>query len=276
MTALTLLLTMTQFLDETEAQFKAGKKGALVKEGHPHHRVWVDLHYKTEEKFEKSRECLEFIKENIEFSEEAFGIVKKALSELDTFKDEEKESTLLQAIQAHDIFKLSNDGFVYFRKKFHPIETEKANQAMMIDLQYRRALLRMNEQDLYHHSNWTKEKLDDPEFFEIACLYAVTGWVASSLRYKNSAKDFYIANREKFALPKKADGFILSALIEIEDGMIKEDSGEENVVGELGTSRKLDDDRLPVGSTAVIDLTEADIMEGVIAEINDSPTAVEG
>ncbi len=146
---------------------------------------------------DKTREYLDYVEEHIENVRMSFVELNDKCQGQWWIVDDETWHTLRNQIEYHDISKLSAAELVQYRDKFYPVDGEKvgvrvgAGMPCGIDDQFSNAWEHHKECNSHHHEV-VKDHID--------VLHMVIDWMAMSLKFGDTPRQYYEANKDRIKL----------------------------------------------------------------------------
>ena len=142
----------------------------------------------------KIKEYTEYIKEHKENVIKCFDTYIDIIKEvLDCDIDKVKRN-----VEIHDDSKFSNEEFEYYRQFFYPIDGEKKDKTIMNNGWLNH--IRLNK---HHWNYWVIVDAEGVTALDMPVEYIaemILDWLAMSMKFNNSVKDFYKNNVDKMVL----------------------------------------------------------------------------
>ena len=162
------------------------------------------------------REYLDYIEEHYDNVQKAWKIIQEKCSDMKFIYDDFSFYILNNDIKNHDESKLDKEEFQYYRQYFFPTEKEEfiANSCngMSVKDYYKdnfNIAWEMHKAHNQHHwQTWTRINYHYPEQLTINCVHMVVDWIAMSIKFGDTAKDYYEKNKDEIKLPDWAVEFI--------------------------------------------------------------------
>lgn len=170
------------------------------------------------ELIEKTREYLDYIEEHYNNVQKAWELVQEKCSDMKFVWDDFEWATLNQEIRNHDAKKLSIEEFVHYREKFHPTKEEEMLCAKyfevsdMINKNFKKAWSHHKRYNDHHWQTWSNKNYGYPNMASLNCVHMLVDWIAMSMKFGDTAIDYYQKNKHTMTLPEWADEFIMSVL----------------------------------------------------------------
>ena len=149
----------------------------------------------------KTREYLDYIEEHILNVQSAWLELQEKCKDMRFISDDFVYFSIDNAVQSHDISKLSEHEFIQYRRAFYPTKTEPKYD--MGD-----AWEHHKKENPHHWENWTTIISDDPYVWEINCVHMVIDWMAMGYKFGDTAKIYYENNKDRIEIPDYAESFI--------------------------------------------------------------------
>jgi hypothetical protein len=151
------------------------------------------------ETIKRTRDYLDYIEEHYNNVQKAWFILKDKCWDMDFIKDRDKFEALDRDIKNHDISKLSLEEFVPYRDKFFKGSDFEED---LIEERFKFAWENHKEMNDHHWQTWTKNNYVDSYMQEVCCVHMVCDWMAMSMKFGDTAKDYYENNKDKIDLPE--------------------------------------------------------------------------
>ena len=157
------------------------------------------------DQIEKTKEYLSYIEEHYNNVQKAWEIIKIKCKHMYFMADDFRYFSIQEAVETHDLSKLSAEEFLPYRKKFYPTDYEKKNDTN-IEKDFNSAWEHHKRNNPHHHENW-KEIQDFPAV-EIHVVHNVIDWMAMGMKFGDTAQEYYENNKEDLDLPEWANTFL--------------------------------------------------------------------
>ncbi len=157
---------------------------------------------KTLEVIKRTREYLDYLEEHIINVSIAWEIVKDKCKDMRVIWDDYYFQLLNIEVQYHDLSKMSEQEFVQYRKSFYPV----FSYSLKYDIS--EAWDHHKKNNTHHWENWTTKKFYNPNIWEVHCTHMVIDWLAMSLKFGDSPREYYEKNKDKINLPQYAKDFV--------------------------------------------------------------------
>ncbi len=155
----------------------------------------------TLEIVDKTQEYLDYIREHVLNVRKAWGELQKKCKDMRFMWDDYYFFSISDAVDFHDISKLSENEFIQYRKSFYPVKEEPA-------FDITEAWEHHKKENPHHWENWTEIKWGDNPTWEVHCVHMVIDWMAMGYKFNDTAQKYYEKNKEKIKLPEYAVKFI--------------------------------------------------------------------
>lgn len=166
---------------------------------------------KTIDAINKTREYLDYIEEHIHNVNRAWGVLKDKCKDMRFMWDDFYYFAIQDAVDCHDMSKLSEDEFVQYRKHFYPVDGELTTSSLGNAWEHHK------ENNWHHWEKWTKEETWNPNEWEIHCVHMVIDWMAMGFKFGDTAQMYYEKNKDKINIPDYAVSFIYDIFKRVED-----------------------------------------------------------
>ena len=148
----------------------------------------------------KTREYLDYLEEHILNVEKAWSELQDKCKDMRFMWDDYYYFSIQDAVEAHDISKLSEQEFVQYRKAFYSAKNEPKYDMSEAWEHHKR-------ENPHHWENWTELGWGNPAA-EVHCVHMVIDWIAMGYKFGDTAQFFYEKNQDKINIPKEAVSFI--------------------------------------------------------------------
>ena len=155
----------------------------------------------TLEIVDKTQEYLDYIKEHILNVRKAWGELQNKCKDMRFMWDDYYYFSISDAVDFHDISKLSEFEFVQYRKSFYPVDGEAA-----FDMS--EAWEHHKKENFHHWESWTSVEWGDNPTIEVHIVHMVLDWMAMGYKFGDTAQEYYENNKEKIKIPEWAEKFI--------------------------------------------------------------------
>jgi hypothetical protein len=155
----------------------------------------------TLELIEKTQEYLDYVKEHVLNVKKAWTELQVKCSDMRFMWDDFYYFSITDAVECHDISKLSEQEFVQYRKAFYPAVSEP-------EFDMAEAWEHHKKENDHHWENWAAVQWGDNPTWEIPCVHMVIDWMAMGYKFGDTAQSYYEANKEKIGIPSCAEKFI--------------------------------------------------------------------
>lgn len=155
----------------------------------------------TLEVIQKTQEYLNYIKEHVENVHKAWEVVKIKCKDMRFMWDDFYYFSIQDAVDLHDLSKLSEQEFVQYRKSFYACEGEPPYEMA-------EAWEHHKMKNPHHYENWTSVSWGDCFYWEVHCVHMILDWIAMGYKFGNTARDFYEKNKVKIGLSSAEEGFV--------------------------------------------------------------------
>lgn len=161
----------------------------------------------------KIREYCDYIEEHLLNVVKAWEILQKALDGRHVITDDFRFSEIDRLIREHDVSKLSHAEFIPYQQRFFGVDgiPGATSCGPAFDHHY--------ENNQHHWENWTKNPGQFPEI-HIVCM--VCDWMAMSMKFGDTAEEYYKRHADEMDLPQWSRDY----LGEIFAALRKEDENE--------------------------------------------------
>ena len=157
---------------------------------------------KTIEVIKKTREYLDYLEDHINNVNKAWEELKIKCKDMRFIFDDYMYFSIQDAVDQHDLSKLSEEEFLQYRKYSFHHPKEEAHD-MTPAWEHHKA------NNPHHWENWTTINNDgDPYSWEVHCVHMVIDWVAMSYKFGDTAQEYYERNKDKIKLPDYAVSLI--------------------------------------------------------------------
>lgn len=164
----------------------------------------------------KTQEYLEYIDEHYKNVQKAWLILREKCSDMKFIYDDFDFNRLDTAIKNHDNSKLHMNEFQYYRQYFFPTNAEEniANSCYGMPAKeyfkgdFEKAWEHHKAHNHHHWQTWTSAKYYYPWDETLNCVHMLADWMAMSMKFGGTAKDYYEKNKSDIKLPNWAVRFI--------------------------------------------------------------------
>jgi|LGOV01.1.fsa_nt_gb coenzyme F420-reducing hydrogenase alpha subunit len=139
---------------------------------------------KAQELVDSSRDYLNYVEEHLEFIRKAFDEVTDACDGMAWVGDDFTWHTIRDAVESHDLSKLSKEEFTQYRDKFYPIG-DNTDSSFSVAWE--------NHKNLNSHHHETATNCND-------IVHMVIDWVAMGYKFGDTAQSYYEANIDTIEL----------------------------------------------------------------------------
>ena len=164
----------------------------------------------TLETIEKTQEYLNYIKEHVLNVRTAWGELQEKCKDMRFVWDDYYFFSISNAVEFHDISKLSEFEFIQYRKAFYPTKHESK-------FDMTEAWEHHKKENLHHWESWTSIEWGDDPTVEIHIVHMVLDWMAMGYKFGENAQKYYEANKDKINIPKWAEEFIYKIFKRLKD-----------------------------------------------------------
>lgn len=169
------------------------------------------------ETIKKTREYLDYIERHILNVEKAWSEIQEKCKNMRFIYDDYVYNTIDAKVKHHDMSKLENEEFVYYRMKFYPTDTEnKFLSKQLIDKNFQEAWKHHYTINDHHWENWLKKHYLNSYEGEINCVHMIIDWLAMSYEFGDTPRGYYEKNKGKIHLPNWAIKFIYEIFDKLE------------------------------------------------------------
>lgn len=160
------------------------------------------------EKINKTREYLDYIEQHYLNVQKAWELInQKCGNEFRFMHDDFVWHSIDSAIQKHDMSKLSSNEFIQYRERFFPCSYENDINKN----EFESAWEHHKRHNDHHWQNWTINHKNNP-YADIFVVHMAVDWIAMSIKYNNSALDYYNSIRNEIKLPNWANELVIHIL----------------------------------------------------------------
>jgi len=171
------------------------------------------------ETIQKTREYLDFLEKHYNYIQKAFKVVEETCKNMRFIYDDFYYHGLRDNLKFHDVEKLSNEEFIYFREWYFPTEEEQNSRKLrLLAQQNLEKALKHHRGVTNHHANHISKSIFDEIFY----AEMVIDWIAVSYFKGGTAKEFYESYKKDFKFEDWVDTFITDIL-----NNVYEDSNEK-------------------------------------------------
>lgn len=150
----------------------------------------------------KIQKYLDYVTEHYDNILKAWKTVQKKCFDMSFIVDENIFSQLNIEVTQHDLSKVSNFEFIPYVQQFYDDITSEKKQA-----EYNSAWEHHKINNSHHWENWTKNLGNDVNW-QINCVHMVVDWLAMSLKFGDTVKDYYERNKDRILIPEQCLGFL--------------------------------------------------------------------
>ena len=175
------------------------------------------------ELLQKTREYLDYIEEHYNNVQKAWELVQEKCKDMKFITDDFEWAILNQDILNHDKSKLSEKEFTQYRRKFFPTDEEKLLSenypSFKSEVKYGFDMAWEHHQELndHHWQTWTTKDYGYPRMEVLHCVHMLVDWIAMSMKFGDTAIDYYQKNKDGMAFPEWAARFIMEVLNKVYD-----------------------------------------------------------
>ena len=150
---------------------------------------------------EKTRAYLDYLERHYNNVQKAWQLINDKCPKEDFrfLQEEEMWQAINLDVINHDESKLSKEEFTAYRKWFFPINEEEKDKKAF-DL----AWAHHKKHNLHHWQHWTQLPYTEREG-EVYLVSNVIDWVAMSMEFGGTAKEYYDNNKDKIKIPEWAE-----------------------------------------------------------------------
>ena len=151
---------------------------------------------------EKIREYCDYIEEHLLNVARAWDIVKRAYGQQ---LDDWSYWSIDELIKSHDISKMSHAEFIPYQQKFFPVDGDPPEdmslpEGIIIPSEFGPALAHHYDHNPHHWENWaSKEWFPNEASIHLVCM--VCDWMAMSMKFGGSIRQYYEENKQKIEIP---------------------------------------------------------------------------
>ena len=167
----------------------------------------------------KTREYLDYIEEHYNNVQEAWKILQDKCKHFSFIYDDWKYSVIEGMVKTHDVSKLDKEEFVQYRLYFFPTDGEKheashhgISHKYYFGESFNKACKHHKKENQHHWENWASKKYYNPYEEYLHFVHMIIDWVAMSLKFGDTALEYYEKNKAQMELPEWADESILEIL----------------------------------------------------------------
>jgi hypothetical protein len=178
------------------------------------------------EKIERVRFYLDYVEEHYKNVQKAFNFIKARCQDMKFMKDDYYFDLLNEAIENHDLSKLSAYEFIQYQEKFYPTGLESLRKED-IRFAFKIAFEHHKNNNLHHVESWTDHfkntTFNDPYMWNIHCVHMIIDWMAMGYKFDDTAYDFYQRVKKNLKLSVEAIDLIDQIFQRVYGKSIKED-----------------------------------------------------
>ena len=174
------------------------------------------------ELIQKTQEYLNYIEENYNNVQKAWNVLKEKCKHETFIYDDYRYFIIDEMIKGHDLSKLSIEEFVQYRKQFFPTSFEKVEDNKD---NFANAWKHHKDNNHHHWENWTTfyndeqfRKRENPYFSEVHFVCMICDWMAMSMKFGDTPREYYEKNKNKIQLPKNFIPWMYDIFNELEKG----------------------------------------------------------
>lgn len=155
----------------------------------------------TLEIIKKTQEYLDYVKEHVLNVRKAWEDVKVKCEDMRFMWDDFYYFSIEDSVDYHDVSKLSEYEFVQYRKDFY-----QANNESKFDMA--EAWEHHKKENPHHWETWSSMKWGNNPTWEVHCVHMVLDWIAMGYKFGDTARDYYLKNKERINFPEHVERFI--------------------------------------------------------------------
>lgn len=146
----------------------------------------------------KTREYLDYIEDHLKNVQKSWDEIKIKCKDMRFMYDDFFYFSINDAIENHDVSKLSEFELVQYRESFFPVnESRKLGEAWD----------HHKNNNPHHWENWTSIPYDYASW-EVHCVCMICDWQAMGYKFGDTAKGYYEKNKDKINIPEKMIPFM--------------------------------------------------------------------
>lgn len=154
------------------------------------------------ELIKKTREYLDYLEEHYNNVQSAWRILQSECKDMRFISDDYYFGMINMDVLNHDKSKLSAEEFTQYRQFFFTADSEKKDKAL-----FNSAWEHHKLNNMHHWQTWSASELHY-SFWEMAIVHNVIDWMAMGMKFGDSAKSYYEANKDEIDLPDNAIAFM--------------------------------------------------------------------
>ena len=148
----------------------------------------------------KTREYLDYLEEHVTNVARAWEAITAACKDIRFVSDDYVWNSICDAVQHHDMSKMSAEEFTEYRQAFYPTDVE---DKIALDESW----AHHKDHNPHHWENWTAKEYYNPFEAEMHCVHMVVDWTAMGYKFGDTAQQYYESHPE-INLPEWAVTFI--------------------------------------------------------------------
>jgi len=151
---------------------------------------------KMQQKLKATRHYLDYVEEHYNNVQTAWFLLQEKCKDMMFVSDKFYFDILSKMIIDHDLSKLSWEEFVQYREKFYSIDIQEENSN-----RFSYAWEHHKKSNEHHWQNWTSNEYGDPFIRVLHCVHMFIDWMAMSIKFGDTAREYYEKNKDKIDLP---------------------------------------------------------------------------